>query len=329
MNKNLKVKTVIALLASGWLNLFSAPPSDYYDTVQGKTGRELRQALHEIIKNHVVIPYSSSTRTDTVDALDVLDQETMDAGNVVLVYSLRSEPKTNYPAIWTHEHLWPQSRGIDASGPDYSDLFNLRPEDATVNSARNNKYYDESDPLDSNYRNPAHVEAPLCSTDSDSWEPPASMNGDISRSLFYMDVRYEGDKANEPDLKLTDFVNLITSNDSFMGKLSMLLAWHRADPVSAAEEQRNDLIYTQYQNNRNPFIDHPEWVDLIYRPRLTLINTGGSLQLGWGLEFSNAVLETSTEFRNWTTVTNSPMPSNGQWIVLQVPSNNWQFYRLR
>jgi hypothetical protein len=124
-------------------------------------------------------------------------------------------------------------------------------------------------------------------------------------------------------------VDLLISNNGFMGKLSTLLAWHRADPVNAAEEQRNDLIYTQYQNNRDPFIDHPEWVYLIYRPRLTIINTGNSLRLAWGLEFSNAVLETSTMFRNWTTVTNSPMPSNGQWIVFQVPSSNWQFYRLR
>jgi hypothetical protein len=89
MSKDFKVKTAIALLASGWLSLFSAPPSDYYDTAQDKTGRELRQALHEIIKDHLVIPYSSSTRTDTVHALDVLDQDTTDPGNVVLIYSLR------------------------------------------------------------------------------------------------------------------------------------------------------------------------------------------------------------------------------------------------
>ncbi len=86
----------------------------------------------------------------------------------------------------------------------------------------------------------------------------------MARSLFYMDVRYEGDRANEQDLKLTDAVTEISSSTNFMGRLQTLLAWHQTHPVDESERLRNDLIFQNYQGNRNPFIDHPEWVALIF-----------------------------------------------------------------
>ena len=70
------------------------------------------------------------------------------------------------------EHQWPNSYAMDDRQPAYSDLFNLRAEDDNVKSARGNKYYDVSDMNSTSYRFPANPEAPLCSTDSDSWEPP-------------------------------------------------------------------------------------------------------------------------------------------------------------
>lgn len=232
-------------------------PLGYYDAAQGKTGSELRQALHEIINDHVVIGYANAT-----DALRVLDQDPDNPANVVTIYSLTSIDKLNFgtPAGWNREHLWPNSYGLDSTEPAYSDLFNLRPELWGVNSARGNKPYDVSDPLDSGYRAPAHQQAPETTRDSDSWEPPASVRGDIARALFYMDVRYEGDRANESDLVLTDDLTLVSSAAAYMGNLDTLLSWHLADPVDAAEIQRNDAVYYLYQGNRNPFVDHPEYV---------------------------------------------------------------------
>jgi len=80
--------------------------------------------------------------------------------------------------------------------------------------------------------------------------------------ILYMTVRYEGTNG-EPDLELTD--NLLSSTDQspIHGKASVLIQWHLDDPVSAAEISRNDVVYS-YQNNRNPFIDHPEYVCMIY-----------------------------------------------------------------
>jgi hypothetical protein len=76
---------------------------------------------------------------------------------------------------------------VDGIEPAYSDLQNLRAVDSNVNSSRGNKYYDTSDTNNPDYKFPAHAEAPLCSTDSDSWEPPLYDRGNIARSLFYME----------------------------------------------------------------------------------------------------------------------------------------------
>ena len=75
-----------------------------------------------------------------------------------------------------------------------------------------------------------------------------------------MAVRYDGTETNTTDLELVS----TPPTGPLMAKLSTLLAWHAADPPDAAERARNDAIYTTYQHNRNPFIDHPEWVEAIW-----------------------------------------------------------------
>lgn len=78
--------------------------------------------------------------------------------------------------------------------------------------------------------------------------------------MFYMVVRYE---APELDLELTDSLFNKSSKAPLHSSLSVLLEWHQCDPVDSLEIERNDIIYS-FQNNRNPFIDHPEWVELIW-----------------------------------------------------------------
>jgi len=241
------------------------PPKGYYATASDKTGIELWSALHNIIDDHRVIKYSSKN-PDTADALAKLDADPKDSNSVILIYSRRSEPITNFGTSsgWNREHLWCNSYGIDKRGPAYSDLHNLRPADASVNTARSNKIYDISDAKNTKYRKPGHPEAKLTSEDSDSWEPPTNVRGEIARAAFYMDVRYSGDKSNENDLQLTNDLSEISSVSVFFGRLDTLLEWHIADPVDNAERVRNDLVYSDYQKNRNPFVDHPEWVVAIY-----------------------------------------------------------------
>jgi len=71
----------------------------------------------------------------------------------------------------------------------------------------------------------------------------------------------------EPNLQLTDDSTLIqpvNNGDAYMGLLSVLLQWHQQDPVDNIERTRNDVVFS-FQGNRNPFVDHPEWVACLYQ----------------------------------------------------------------
>lgn len=323
----------IALLLLARLAV-AAPPPGYYDSVQGRSGNELRRVLHSIMAGHRVVPYSTSSSPDTSDALMVLDEDPDDTNSVRLIYSRRAELKRTFGQTtgWNREHLWPNSYGLDSVQPAHSDLHNLRGADATVNSARGNKFYDGGDTSDPGYRRPGHVEAPETSTDSDSWEPPNAEKGDIARALFYMDVRYEGDMG-EPDLVLTEAVALIGSETNFMGRLRTLLRWHLADPVDDLERRRNDLVFERYQRNRNPFVDHPEWVLLVFvdaLPRLSVSVENDKLRIQWDAAFSNAGLESTSDFGlPWRSVTTPAMNRGGRWVVLEPMTGSSRFFRLR
>ena len=229
-----------------------------YYTVE--SNNSLRISLHNLIDDHSVIPYSSSSQTDVLDALKSLFTDTNNSDNVILAYSRRSEPKDNLMMTdgWVAEHLWNKSYGIENQEPAYSDLFNLMPADWNVSLSRGNNYFDISDPLDLNYRTPGFDEAPLTSRDSDTWEPPDQIKGDVARAVLYMDLRYDGNASNETDLIITDDISLIASGSTRFGKLSTFLKWHLEDPVSEEELARNESIAANYQQNRNPFIDFPQ-----------------------------------------------------------------------
>jgi endonuclease I len=127
------------------------------------------------------------------------------------------------------------------------------PIDASVNSSRSNLDFDNG--------GTEHSEVDGNDYDSDSWEPRDSVKGDVARTLFYMAVLYEGD-SGELDLESNNQVN--NGSAPYHGKLSVLLQWHKEDPVDDFERERNEVIYTDYQQNRNPFSDHPEWVSAIW-----------------------------------------------------------------
>ncbi|MEV6715689.1 endonuclease [Lentzea sp. NPDC051208] len=233
----------------------SAPPSNciaYYATACDKQGAALKSALNSIIRNHTRLSY-----TEVWEALKATDQDPNNSANVILLYSGVSRSKSANGGDqnhWNREHVWPQSHGpFDTNTAPGTDLHHLRPEDVTVNGVRGNLDFD-------NGGNLTHPEAPGNRYDTDSWEPRDAVKGDVARMLFYMAVRYEsGDQLN---LEL----NNSTSNGSqpLMGKLSVLKQWHQQDPVDASERRRNELIFSSYQRNRNPFIDNENWVASIW-----------------------------------------------------------------
>ncbi len=226
---------------------------EYYSSAEGKTGTALKSALHNIIDDHTEISYSA-----VWEALRKTDEDPNNSNNVILLYTGRSQGKfTNGTGIndWNREHVWAKSHGdFGTTMGAGTDIHHLRPTDVTVNSTRNNLDFDNG--------GKEHTEALDNYYDSDSWEPRDAVKGDVARMLFYMAVRYEGDVSDEPDLELNNLVN--NGSAPYHGKLSVLLQWHQQDPVDASELRRNEIIYSDYQHNRNPFIDHPEWVSAIW-----------------------------------------------------------------
>jgi hypothetical protein len=115
-----------------------------------------------------------------------------------------------------------------------------------------------------------------------------------------------------------------------MGRLSTLLKWHEQDPVDAAEQLRNDLVYSLYQTNRNPFIDLPEWVSRAFAPRLTIAGVSPNLVLEWSEDFIGANLEGSTNLNSsWGVVTNAAFLTNGNWRVILPSENTYRFSRVK
>ena len=301
-----------------------AEPPGYYASAEGKGGQSLRQALHEIIDAHTVLEYSM-----TDEAFALTDRDPADASRVILIYSRRSEPALCCTGEWNREHVWPNSLGIDRRLPPYSDLHNLRPSDYDVNSERGHKYFDESDPSALEFTDPAHPESITCSSDADSWEPPESIKGDVARAMFYMAIRYEGG-SGEPDLELTDDPSEITTSGSKMGRLTTLLVWHLVDPVSPEEQLRNERVFSR-QGNRNPFVDHPEWVTEIWPTplQLDLRHDATQAELTWPAGIPGARLEISKTLGSWEPHDATPLESDGMLsIVFDTATSRRQFYRL-
>ncbi|WP_344177537.1 endonuclease [Kribbella lupini] len=227
-------------------------PSDYYAGAEGKTGAALKSALHTIISNQTKLSYDQ-----VWNALKDTDQDPNNANNVILLYSGRSQAKSTNggdPNDWNREHVWAKSHGDfgTATGPG-TDVHHLRPEDVSVNGIRGNLDFDNG--------GGTVAECSGCAVDGDSFSPRAAVRGDVARMIFYMAVRYEGGDGFA-NLEPNESVNNGTA--PYIGKLSVLKAWSQADPPDAFEKRRNQVIYDNWQHNRNPFIDHPEWVASIW-----------------------------------------------------------------
>ncbi|MFJ4717031.1 endonuclease I family protein [Streptomyces sp. NPDC088785] len=253
--------TAAALMTAVALPLATAGPASatttaydatYYKNAIGKTGASLKSSLHTIISSQTKISYSA-----VWNALKVTDQDPNNSNNVILLYSGVSRAKTlngGDLGDWNREHTWAKSHGDfgEVTGPG-TDLHHLRPADVQVNSVRGNKDFDDGGSAVSGGGGSL--------TDSDSFEPRDADKGDVARMILYMAVRYDGGDGFA-DLEPNEKVN--NGSAAFMGKLSVLKQWSQEDPPSAFEEKRNQVIYDTYQHNRNPFIDHPEWVESIW-----------------------------------------------------------------
>jgi endonuclease I len=154
---------------------------------------------------------------------------------------------------YTREHSWPKSWFGGEVSPMYSDLFALYPTDAHVNGNRGNNAYGEVASPDWVSLNGG--KRGICSYPGYTgvaFEPIDQYKGDLARIYFCMSARYYTDDAGWPGGPMTDGAELLP------WAAEMLLGWHDEDPVSQKEIDRNGAIYA-LQNNRNPFVDRPEF----------------------------------------------------------------------
>lgn len=275
----------------------SAGTGAYYDQVNTSSPEQLRCSLHHIIRGHTAYPYSGSG-TNTWTILELAQVNPANSSQILDVYRNRAYATVTDRAgggsgiTYNREHTWPNSLGFPGTtgnlglpNAPYTDTHMLWLSDTGYNADRGNKPYafcatgcgervTEANggvgggsgvyPGNSNW-----VRSP--DGNAGSFEVWNERKGEMARAIFYMAIRYEGgvdptSGQNEPELELTDSRSLIVqannySQPAYMGLLSDLLAWHQADPPSAAEVARNDLIMS-FQGNRNPFVDHPEWATL-------------------------------------------------------------------
>lgn len=294
---SLSIKTIV-FYALSFLIVFQASaqiPSGYYDSADGLTGTSLKSALNDIIDGHTEYPYSSSG-TDVWDILKVADRDPNDSTHVIGLYSgfsMDAAAEYDGGAGWNREHVWAKSRGnFGTSKGAGTDLHHLRAADVSTNSARNNRNFDEAPTqyVDGSGNYSGTTDSYTSSVDW-IWEPRDEVKGDVARMIFYMVVRYEGENG-EVDLELTDSLLSNTDQSPIHGKASVLIQWHEDDPVSSEEIARNDVIYG-YQNNRNPFIDHPEYVCKVFESYCDS-SSSGSGSSGSGDLFISEYIEGSS-----------------------------------
>jgi endonuclease I len=255
----------LILLAISLFGSAQIPPG-YYNSAQGLTGNTLKIALHNIIDNHTQVSYNglwtAFQKTDKKTNGKVWDMYSdVPSGTPPYQFTFVSDQCGNYAVegdCYNREHTWPQSWFNSVSGP-VSDLFHVYPTDGKVNGIRGNDPYGDVAVPDLITLNGS--KSGPCSNPGYSqtvFEPISEYKGDLARSYFYMSTRYYSEDGSWSSSPATNKSIILP------WQMNVLLQWHHQDPVSGKEIARNDSVYYRYQNNRNPFIDNPQWADSIW-----------------------------------------------------------------
>ncbi len=267
----IKITSILffALLISN-LGYAQIPPT-YYNPAQGLTGNPLKIALHNIIDNHTQISYNglwtAFKKSDVKPNGKVWDMYSdIPAGTPPYVYTFVADQCGSYANegdCYNREHSWPQSWFNSVTGP-VSDMFHLYPTDGKVNGIRSNfPYGNVSVPTQTTLNGSKLGPCANAGYSLTVFEPLNEYKGDFARGYFYMSTRYYSEDATWSASDATNKSIILP------WQLNVLLQWHHQDPVSAKEIARNDSIYYKFQNNRNPFIDNPQWADSIWATSIT------------------------------------------------------------
>jgi len=248
------------------LKSIAQPPAGYYDGTEGLTGAALKIKLHDIISNGFnSVPYDNlPTYYQTTDIKPngkVWDMYSDIPGGIApyeFTFSMTCGTFNNEGDCYNREHSVPQS-WFYGNYPMYSDLFHVVPTDGYVNNKRSNYPFGDVASASWTSLNGSKLGSSAVTGYSGTvFEPIDSFKGDFARIYFYMATMYKDE--------IPDWVSdVFTSGDFTTWAKNMFLQWNALDTVSAKERQRNNMVYG-IQNNRNPYVDHPEWIYAVWGP---------------------------------------------------------------
>jgi endonuclease I len=282
------------------LNLSDSEVHTYYTgfVTEGMSGHTLKVALNDRIKNHTVVtPYA-----ETKYAMAIVDrdyelsplanntsynftQTSTENPYLRLIYAQYNHTASavrwneDHVTIWNKEHTWAKSLGnFGETAPAGTDLHHLIASDQNNNNYHSNYDFGNlttvlTNVIDERGFTSGKVGYSSLSPTRRVYEPPEEYKGDVARMIFYMATRYiTYSSTGNPMLRIIDGLAggvSVTSSSSVYGELGILsdyLQWNLDDPVDAYEIKRNNLIYNNFQGNRNPYIDHPEWANIVFDP---------------------------------------------------------------
>lgn len=301
-------------------------PSNYYDNATG-TGYTLKTQLKTIITNgHVDHGYSNSLYV----AYQTSDNDSYFEGDNSVLDMYSEDPTGTDPYNFAHdtnggaapgkacgsytvesdcynrEHIFPQGF-FNQQNPMRGDIHHVVPTDGRVNGFRNNFPFGKVGTnlvSQSNISNPTQNGSKLGNSISPGYtatvfEPIDEFKGDIARMLLYFAVRYEDNWNDSGWTNHTATNNMLNgTSDQFYETwyINLLYSWHVQDPVSQREIDRNNAAYN-YQGNANPFINHPEYVQIIWFSILSVdeFNTVANIKMFPNPTNGNEVTITSKE----------------------------------
>ena len=254
-------------------------PTGYYVTAQGLSGYALKTELYNIIKDHNAQGYSAIWNFYDSSARDKYfenDNSILDMysekpnGSDSYNYTAVSDQCGNYSGeggCYNREHSFPKSWFGGTIEPMNSDVHHIYATDGYVNSKRSNFPFGEVASASFTSTNGSKLGSASSSLNYSGtvFEPIDEFKGDFARAYFYMATRYEN-VIGTWQTKTTSSNAVLngSSNQVFESwVVAMLLNWHNSDPVSQMELDRNQAAF-EFQGNRNPYIDHPEFVEMIW-----------------------------------------------------------------
>jgi len=250
----------------------------YYDSITSETGYGLKTALYGIINNHTSQGYGALWDFYSSHSLDNYYEND---GSILDIYSENpfGTDSYNYTKItnqcgtynseadcYNREHTFPRSWFGGKVEPMNTDVHHIFASDGYVNSKRSSFPYGAVGSATFTSANNSKLGSSVTFGYSGTvFEPIDEFKGDIARAYFYMATRYENVIGSwQNNSSSSNAILDGTNNHVFENwQLNMLKSWHNSDPVSQYEIDRNNAAHT-YQGNRNPFIDHPEYVDMIW-----------------------------------------------------------------